>query len=168
MKQKPLLNDDYKRYDMTLEWPPSVNKYWGHRPHPLLPNLAKQAILLVKNGNLAMAIDSLKKIQKLSTFTQRYVTKEGKDYKQYVAWQIKAYKYHDLAKTELLGRKLKLTVFAYPPRNNVYDLGNLDKILGDSLQDSGMIRNDVDIDDLRFVRMEKCVPGKVRVVLETI
>jgi len=66
--------------------------------------------------------------------------------------------------------RLKVEIFAFASDERRRDLGNLDKILMDSLQKSGVYENDCQIDDQRFIRGKKCygVHPTVLVVLTEI
>lgn len=63
-----------------------------------------------------------------------------------------------------LPERLRVHVVCYQPDFKRRDLGNLDKTLQDALQHAGVIRDDGDIDDLRFYR-HRGAPGALRVVV---
>jgi len=64
--------------------------------------------------------------------------------------------------------RLAVLVLVYPPDRRKRDLDNLGKSLLDALQHSGLIRDDADIDDLRFLRRERVPGGKVDVEVKSL
>ena len=66
--------------------------------------------------------------------------------------------------------KARLRVYAIctPQDRRPRDLGNLDKVLMDSLEKSGLFDNDAQIDDLRYIRRGLEVPGFVWLKIEEI
>ena len=63
-------------------------------------------------------------------------------------------------------RRLKVVVTAHALDRRKRDLGNLDKVLMDSLQKSGVFDDDEQIDDLRFKRGEICPNKNAHVVIK--
>ena len=165
--QKDLINNERKTYVLTLPWPVSKNNYLGHATHPDLPRLLKQLQNNITYNEKSHALNVLGKIWKLFRYSKPFVKEEGRIFKEHVAWIVKSKKWHNLGQTELLGYKLKVTTFCYPPDNRRRDIGNLDYCLMDALQDSGMIRDDCDIWNNQYIRKEVVPGGKVKVVIET-
>ena len=64
--------------------------------------------------------------------------------------------------------RIKVEVKCYPPDKKRRDLDNLGKVLIDTLENSGLFKNDSQIDDLHFIR--ECVksPGFVVVRIEEV
>lgn len=61
--------------------------------------------------------------------------------------------------------RVKLEFFVTPPDRRKRDLDNVGKALLDALQHGGLYADDVQVDDLRFVRMEPATPGGVKVFI---
>jgi len=96
-------------------------------------------------------------------FAAVYKTDQGKDYEKRVG------KIHILMGKPTLGdARLRVTVEAYPPDRRKRDLGNLDKVLMDSLEKAGVFNDDSQIDDLRFIRKEVEKPGRVIVNIQVL
>lgn len=57
--------------------------------------------------------------------------------------------------------RVKVEIDVYPPDRRKRDLGNLDKVLMDSLQHARVFDDDGQIDDLHYVRKEVSKPGFV-------
>ena len=89
-----------------------------------------------------------------------YIKPEGKSYRIAVKWNL------HLAKP--IEGKVKLHVDVFPPDRKKRDLDNLNKCLLDSLQFSGIIKDDYDIDYLSMRRCEVTPGGKVIVQIEPI
>lgn len=66
------------------------------------------------------------------------------------------------------GARLAITVEVFPPDRRARDLGNLDKVLMDSLQAARVFDDDSQIDDIRYVRREVEKSGKVLVHINQI
>lgn len=82
-------------------------------------------------------------------FATVIISEKGRDYIKKVANKIL------IAGSPKLGdARLKVRVDVYPPDRRKRDLGNLDKLLFDSLQKAGVFDDDSQIDDQRFVRKE--------------
>lgn len=62
--------------------------------------------------------------------------------------------------------RLQVTVQAYPPDRRKRDLGNLDKVLMDSLEKAKVFDDDAQIDDVRYIRRAVEKGGKVIVRIE--
>jgi len=94
-------------------------------------------------------------------FATVYKTDQGKDYEKRVC------KIHMLmGKPKLGDARLCVTVEVYPPDRRRRDLGNLDKVLMDSLEKAGVFDDDSQIDDLRFIRKAVEKPGRVIVNIQ--
>ena len=61
---------------------------------------------------------------------------------------------------------LAMEILVYPPDNRRRDLDNLRKVLCDSLQAAGFYKDDSQIDDLHFKRMNAKNPGCVVVEMK--
>ncbi len=90
-----------------------------------------------------------------------YVKPAGVSYKQIV----KAL-WHAQGKPRVPGR-LAVLALVYPPDRRVRDLDNLGKALLDALK-AGFIRDDGDIDDLRYTRCEVRKGGLVVVTISSL
>lgn len=64
--------------------------------------------------------------------------------------------------------RLKVLIKCYAPNTAAYDLANLDKILMDTIEKSGLFKNDNQIDDIRYRRMFVKPPGFVQVIIQEI
>lgn len=93
----------------------------------------------------------------------KYKTKEAKLYFNDIAWLIRSKRIHEFGK-----RRLKLVIKCYPPDHNKRDLDNLGKVLLDTLENSGIFKDDEQIDDLRFIRKEVLFPGHVEINIQEI
>ena len=89
--------------------------------------------------------------------------KPARDYAEGVGWEIKIKRIPTFGKA-----RLKVLVKCYSPNKSPYDLVNLDKILMDTIQDSGLFKNDAQIDDIRYKRMFVKPPGFVQVIIQEI
>ena len=64
--------------------------------------------------------------------------------------------------------RLRITIRVFMPDNRKRDLANLDKILIDSLESGGLFEDDEQIDDIRFIRVGVCKPGRVKGTIENL
>ncbi len=64
--------------------------------------------------------------------------------------------------------RIKVLIKCYAPNPCAYDLANLDKILMDTIEKSGLFKNDNQIDDIRYKRMFVKPPGYVQVIIQEI
>lgn len=62
---------------------------------------------------------------------------------------------------------LSVKMYVYPPDARARDIGNLEKVLMDSLEKAGVFLNDSQIDELFIKRMRKFKGGRVELVIET-
>ena len=89
-----------------------------------------------------------------------FMTDRGKDYKKQVEAHVRS------AVVDRFGdARLSMLVHVYPPDRRKRDLGNLDKVLCDSLQGAGLFKDDEQIDDVRYIRKEVTKGGAVVVRL---
>lgn len=88
------------------------------------------------------------------------LSQEGRDYFEKVRKLMLERRPINFGKVRL---KAEILVFAVDERRR--DLGNLDKILMDSLQKAGVFENDCQIDDQRFIRGRKCAGELPRVIV---
>lgn len=126
--------------NLVLPWPITVNHYYADR-------------VIVPRTKGARA------------FVQKYISERGRKYREDVVVSCMMPAIKQWSKDNH-GKPLALHVDCYPPDKRERDLGNLDKVLLDSLQHAGVIRNDYDVWDQRFTRM--CLsapPGRVVVRL---
>ncbi len=61
-----------------------------------------------------------------------------------------------------------MTITAYMPNRRKRDLANIDKVLVDSIEASGLFDNDEQIDDVRYIRGPVAPPGRVHIVIESL
>ena len=94
---------------------------------------------------------------------RRLLSKRGKDYVKLIAKEVLASRAKSFGTSRLL-----VDVLVIPPDKRKRDLGNLDKVLMDSLQKAGLFEDDSQIDDLRFRRLPSEKPGRVEVTIEVI
>jgi len=90
-------------------------------------------------------------------------TKIARMYFNDVAWEIKFKRIPPFGKS-----RLKILIKCYSPNQSPYDLANLDKILMDTIENSGLFKNDNQIDDIRYKRMFVKPPGFVQVIIQEI
>jgi crossover junction endodeoxyribonuclease RusA len=83
------------------------------------------------------------------------LSKEGRHYRALVAVLLR------VAGVPRLSGELAMQVDVYPPDRRRRDLGNLDKVLSDSLQHGGLFDDDSQIADLHYRRCAVEKPGKV-------
>lgn len=93
-----------------------------------------------------------------------YLSKEARQYKQCVGLHVYQVKPHCCPYTT----PVAVEIAAYPPDNRARDLDNLLKVLLDALEDTGIVANDWLVSDLRIVRKNVIVGGRVDVVVEPI
>lgn len=89
-----------------------------------------------------------------------YINQKGKSYRAAVQYNMR--------KVRPIEGKIKLHVDVFPPDKRRRDMDNLNKCLLDSLQSSGIIKDDYDIDQLSMTRREVVDGGKVVIKLEQI
>lgn len=92
-----------------------------------------------------------------------FMTDKGKQYQQIIKAVIadQGFPRFGLA-------RLSVVVEAFPPDNRRRDLGNLDKVLMDSLEKASVFDDDSQIDKLMFLRRPVTKGGKVIVKIERI
>ena len=90
-------------------------------------------------------------------------TKIARMYFNDVAWEIKFKRIPTFGKS-----RLQILIKCYSPNESPYDLANLDKILMDTIENSGLFKNDNQIDDIRYKRMFVKPPGFVQVIIQEI
>jgi len=90
-------------------------------------------------------------------------TKIAREYFSGIAKLIQAKRIPSFGKS-----RLKILIRCYPPDNRRRDLGNLDKVLMDTLEYSGLFENDSQIDNLHYVRRPASPPGFVEITIEEI
>jgi len=90
-------------------------------------------------------------------------TKIAREYFSGVAKEIAAKRIPSFGKS-----RLKILIRCHPPDNRRRDLGNLDKVLMDTLENSGLFKDDSQIDNLHYVRRPASPPGFVEITIEEI
>jgi len=92
---------------------------------------------------------------------RRFLSLAGKQFKQAVWAAVQA---QGRPAKPLAGR-LSLLIEAFPPDRRVRDIGNLEKIISDSLTAAGVWVDDGQIDDLHIIRRKVTLDGAVRVTI---
>jgi len=87
-------------------------------------------------------------------------TKLAKNYFEETYWEIIRLRIPSFGKA-----RLKVLIKCYGANSHAYDIANLEKILIDSIQASGLFKNDNQIDDIRLKRMHVKPPGWVQVII---
>lgn len=90
------------------------------------------------------------------------LTEAGRTYKRLVIQRC-IQEYRSLS--PLIGSLIG-TIELYPPDRRRRDLANLEKVLGDALQDAGVYDNDCQFDEWHFYRRNHTVPGYVRFTIQ--
>jgi len=90
-------------------------------------------------------------------------TKIAREYFSDIAALIRAKRIPSFGKS-----RLKILIRCYPPDNRRRDLGNLDKVLMDTLEHSGLFKDDSQIDNLHHVRRSASPPGFIEITIEEI
>ncbi len=88
---------------------------------------------------------------------------EARNYKDKVVKQLSVLRLKSFGKD-----RLKVTITAYMPNRRKRDLANIDKVLVDSIEASGLFDNDEQIDDVRYIRGPVAPPGRVHIVIESL
>ncbi len=115
--------------EVTLPWPPSVNRYWGHRP--LLPRMSLIAERIKLKG-----LDGFYQWLRKATHVRDYLKPDGEVFREEAAWLFKA-------KHKRFGSvNCAVWLQYHPPRHGAVDIFNFDKGILDSAQWAGVVDND--------------------------
>lgn len=98
-----------------------------------------------------------------------YIAQEGKNYRDAVAWAIRAAKIAPWPQDV----PLRVTIAVFVPNRRKRDLDNLGKAVLDSLTHAGVWADDSQIDDLRYYRVRNpdgslAIAGMLKVQIEAI
>ena len=137
--------DKPRRLTLTVPFPPSVNAAY------------KTLVVPKKKYNPGTG--------KFSVYyhTFRAKSKVAKEYHKSVGSAIKCKQLQTFGDL-----RLKVVVVLHEADNRKRDLANFDKILLDTIVESGLISDDSNIDDYRFIRGKKMKPPRAVVVIEAI
>lgn len=91
------------------------------------------------------------------------LSREARNYKDKVVKQLSVLRLKSFGKD-----RLRVTITAYMPNRRKRDLANIDKVLIDSIEASGLFDNDEQIDDVRYLRGPVAPPGRVHIVVESL
>ena len=88
------------------------------------------------------------------------ISKDGREYRKTVCNLLEGMK--------VVPGRLAVEIHAYPPDRRKRDLDNIQKALLDSIEHSGLIEDDANIDKLTTIRREIIKGGKVSIDLKQI
>lgn len=131
---------------LTLVYPPSVNHYWAHR--------------------------AIKQKKTNRTIVMKYLSSKAKAFRQSVNNAVK----EQLGEFDPLYQRLAVTVHEYygPQKETsravgqAQDIDNCLKPLLDALENSGVFRNDSQIDQLLVLKKRRAAVGRVEVIIKTL
>lgn len=132
--------------EVTLPWPPSVNRYWGHRA--LLPRKAVLAERIRLKGS-----EGIYEWLRKSVRVRDYLRPDGEIFKEEAAWRFK------VTRKRFGSSNCAVWLDYHPPRRGSVDCANFDKGILDAAEWAGVVDNDAQLQVALFITKGEVVKG---------